>query len=189
MATLGTDSVDVVLPTGVSSSDVAVTTGPDGSSDVVLSNPVSGLEIKATAGTTDISGSQLSKSTITGSTTEGVAVTVNISDTVAKKLNVDFSASKKAADSVSFSGATTVKKGTIDLGKGNDSITFGSNVKFKGTTTIDLGKGGKDVVVIEANKIKNGKLEITNFDKKDKLKIGDDTFKKGDDMPNYIKLD
>jgi hypothetical protein len=41
MATLGTDSVDVVLPTGVSSSDVAVTTGPDGSSDVVLSNPVS----------------------------------------------------------------------------------------------------------------------------------------------------
>ena len=189
MATLGTDSLDVVLPEGVSSSDVAVTTGSDGSSDVVLSNPVSGLEIKATAGTTDVSGSKLSKSTITGSTTKGVAVTVNVTDTVAKKLTVDFSASKKAADSVSFAGSTTVKKGTIDLGKGNDSITFGSNVKFKGKTTIDLGKGGKDVVVIEANKIKNGKLEITNFDKKDKLKIGDDTFKKGDDMPNYIKLD
>ena len=88
MATLGTESVDVVLPTGVSSSDVAVTTGPDGSSDVVLSNPVSGLEIKATEGTTDISGSQLSKSTITGSTTKGVAVTVNVTDTVAKKLTV-----------------------------------------------------------------------------------------------------
>ena len=189
MATLGTDSVDVVLPTGVSSSDVAVTTGSDGSSDVVLSNPVSGLEIKATAGTTDISGSQLSKSTITGGTKKGVAVTVNVTDTVAKKLTVDFSASKKAADSVSFAGSTTVKKGTIDLGKGNDSITFGSEVKFKGKTTLDLGKGGKDRVVIEASTIKKGTLEITNFDKKDKLTIGDDTFKKGDDMPNYIKLD
>ena len=124
-----------------------------------------------------------------GAPPKGVAVTVNVTDTVAKKLTVDFSASKKAADSVSFAGSTTVKKGTIDLGKGNDTITFGSAVKFKGTTTIDLGKGGKDVVVIEANKIKKGNLEITNFGKKDKLKIGDDTFKKGDDMPNYIKLD
>ena len=188
MATLGTESVDVVLPSGVSSSDVAVTTGADGSSDVVLSKPVNGLEIKASSGTTDISGSELKKSTITGSTTEGTAVTVTVNDTVAKKLTVDFSASKKAADSISFGGTTTVKKGTIDLGKGNDTITFKSEVKFKGTTTIDLGKGGKDVIVIEANKIKKGTLEITNFGKKDKLTIGDDTYKKGDDMPSYIEL-
>ena len=64
----------------------------------------------------------------------------------------------------------------------------------KGTTNIDLGKGGKDSIVINADSIEGGKLKVTNFTKKDTITVGDETFtyndiKNGAEIPNVkIKL-
>ena len=59
-------------------------------------------------------------------------------------------------------------------------MTFSGNTKtqFKGgDSTIDLGKGGKDVVEFKNFKgIKKGGVIIENFDKKDKLIINDQKF-------------
>ena len=79
-------------------------------------------------------------------------------------------------------------------GKGNDNIVFGGDVSFKGKTKIDLGKGGKDSIVITADQIEGGKLKITSFTKKDTITVGDETFtyndiKNGAEIPNVkIKL-
>ena len=66
---------------------------------------------------------------------------------------------------------------------------------FKGKTIVDLGKGGSDKVVIK-NKdgVIGGKLNITNFSKKDELTIGKTTFtykdiNGGADIPGNIKID
>lgn len=94
-------------------------------------------------------------------------------------------------DSVSFGNKSTVKKGEIKLGKGSDSITFGKGTTFKGNTTIGLGKGGKDYVKF-GKEVKNGSVVINNFDKKDKLVVGKDTYnyraiKRGAEIPG-IKI-
>ena len=77
----------------------------------------------------------------------------------------------------------------MNAGKGNDNIRFGKNCSFKGKTKIDLGKGGKDSVVIDAKKIRTGKLIISSFTKKDTIVVGDETFthkdiKNGAEIPN-----
>ena len=82
----------------------------------------------------------------------------------------------KAADSVSFGASVSIKSATVDLGKGDDSITFAKGVKVKGNTTLDLGKGGKDVVTFESASVAR-KVTITNITSKDKFIVGDDTYK------------
>ena len=81
----------------------------------------------------------------------------------------------KKADSISFGNQVTVKGVTMDMGKGDDSVTFGAETKFKGKTSIDLGKKGADVVEFKAEPT-SGKIVIDNFDKKDTLIIGGETF-------------
>ena len=62
------------------------------------------------------------------------------------------------------------------MGKGNDTVRFGKGVTFKGKSSVDLGKAGKDAVVIEADGLKSGKLIVTSFTKKDTITVGDETF-------------
>ena len=195
MATLGTETVDVVLPSGVSTDSVAVTTGTDGASQIETSEPVEELEITAKAGTTEVSGAKLSKSEVLATPSEGETASVVVESTVFKgntitnegegSLEVTVATGSfkksgieggKAADSVSFGASASIKSATVDLGKGNDSITFAKGVKIKGDTTLDLGKGGKDVVTFESSKAAKN-VTITNITKKDKFIVGEDTYK------------
>ena len=76
-ATLGTETISVVLPDGVSSSDVSVTAGPEGGDLVVVTNPVSGLAVTATGGkATGIAGVSVSDSTVTATPTKGETANV-----------------------------------------------------------------------------------------------------------------
>ena len=86
----------------------------------------------------------------------------------------------KGSDSIKFGSKTKLNGVDIVAGKGSDTVTFGGNTKSKfkgGDSTIDLGKGGKDVVEFTNFKaFKKGGLTIENFDKKDKLIINDQKF-------------
>ena len=62
------------------------------------------------------------------------------------------------------------------MGKGDDTVRFGKGVTFKGRSTVDLGKGGKDALVIEADGVAPGKLIVTSFSKQDSITVGDETF-------------
>ena len=195
MATIGNEVVDIVLPSGVSADEVAITTAPDGTNQIETNTAVSSLEITAKAGTTDISGAKLSKSEVAATPAKGETATVVVESTVFKgntisndgegSLAVDVAAGNfkksgieggKAADSVSFGASASIKSATVELGKGNDSITFAKGVKVKGNTTLDLGKGGKDVVTFESASVAR-KVTITNITSKDKFIVGDDTYK------------
>ena len=86
---------------------------------------------------------------------------------------------------VTFGNQTTVNKATVELGKGSDTVTFKSGTKFKGKTTIDLGKGGADSVIIEGDA---KKLTVDNFSRKDSISVAGETFdykdiKNGADVP------
>lgn len=193
MATLGTETIDVVLPDGVSTDDVAVSKGPEGNDLVVVKNNVSGLKIDATAASTGITGKRVSDSTVSAKPSAGETAKVvvetstfkdnTISNDGAGSLEVNVLAGKfkgstiesgKSADSVSFGGSVKVKSAELSLGKGNDSVTF-KGKKVKGDTTIDLGKGGKDVVVFENAKAANN-VTITNITAKDKFTVGGETY-------------
>ena len=79
----------------------------------------------------------------------------------------------KKSDSVTFGNQTTVNKATFDLGKGSDTVTFKSGTKFQGKSTIDLGKGGADSVIIEGDA---KKLTVDNFNRKDSISVAGETF-------------
>jgi hypothetical protein len=113
---------------------------------------------------------------------------VNVNTGQVKNLTID-AGNKKRADLVRIKDDVKLARASMDLGKGDDTVRFGKGVTFKGESTIDLGKGGKDSVIIEADSLGKGKLEITNFTKKDTLTVGDDTFthkdfKKGAEIDN-----
>ena len=93
----------------------------------------------------------------------------------------------KAPDSISFGAASTIKSADISTGKGADTITF--NGRMKGKTTVESGKG-KDVIEVNRQSGK-GKLILSDFNKKDTLIVGDETFKLADidDAPKFIKFD
>ena len=79
MATIGTDTIDVVLPEGVNTSDVSVTTGPAGGDVVNVATKVSDLTITA-SGTkaTDITGQSVSDSTVTATPAAGQTAVVSV---------------------------------------------------------------------------------------------------------------
>ena len=214
---IGSEGVDVLVPDGVDPNDISVSTDADGVGTIQIDKAVSGLEITATEETTVVSGKKLTDSTVTAKGSKGetsnVAVEtkqfqggtienkgkgsleVSVDGTNFKKSTIDAGANKKRNDSISFEGNAKVDRGTVKAGKGNDTIVFGDKVNFKGKTTIDLGKGGNDSIVIEdADSIEDGKLKVTNFTKKDTITVGDETFtyndiKNGAEIPNVkIKL-
>ena len=98
------------------------------------------------------------------------AADINVKVGTFKKSTV---ATGKKSDSVTFGNQTTVEKATVELGKGSDTVTFKSGTKFKGKSTIDLGKGGKDSVIIEGDA---KKLTVDNFDRKDSISVAGETF-------------
>ena len=105
------------------------------------------------------------------------------------KLNkVTFSSSKNVDDKFKFDGVKTnassrtdkkgqIKNSTLSMGKGDDTVTFGKGVKFKGRTKISLGqKGGTDMVIIGSEIKGGGKVKVTQFSKKDTIKVAGETF-------------
>jgi hypothetical protein len=213
---IGSEGLDVVLPDGVTANDISVSTDSDGEANVAVSNRISGLKVTATEESTDISGAKLTDSTVNVKGSKGVtsdldvdnkefkastienngkgSLDVSVDGTKFNKSTID-AGKKKRADNISFKGEAQIKSSVIKAGKGNDKITFGKEVGFQGKTTIDLGKGGKDSIVIDADSIPDGgKLKITNFTKKDTITVGDETFtykdvKNGAEIPNIkIKL-
>jgi hypothetical protein len=102
------------------------------------------------------------------------ALEVNLNTGKVRDLTID-AGNKKRADLVRVKDDVKLSRASMKMGKGDDTVRFGKGVKFKGESTIDLGKGGKDNVIIEADSIGKGKLNITNFTKKDTLTVGDET--------------
>ena len=179
------DSVVGVLPDGA---DVVVGTGPEGNDLVVTKEPLRDAEFAVT-GNTGFSGEAVSKSEVTVNAKKGETTTVAVQATFkntdisnagdgALAVNVVGGAFKKSkiesgktSDSVSFDGNSRVVKAKVSLGKGNDSVTFAKGGQVKGKNTVDLGKGGKDAVVIEdLNNIK-GTLIIKKFGKGDTVTV------------------
>ena len=194
MATLGSETISVALPEGVSSSDVSLTAGPEGCDLVVVRNPVSNLTVTAT-GTkpTGITGLKVSDSTVNATPAAGQTAVVAIETTVFKdseinnngagSLDVEVLAGKVKGssinsggsnDSVSFGSSTKLKNTTVSLGGGKDTVTFGKGTKIKKGVEIELG-GKKNTVVIETTKgLKN--LTVTGITKKDKFTVGGEDF-------------
>ena len=98
-------------------------------------------------------------------------------------------AKSKAQDSIDFASASIVKSVDINTGAGSDSITFSG--RMKGKSTIASGKG-KDVIEV-TQRTGKGKLILSDFNKKDTLIVGDDSFRLKDlengDAPKWIKFD
>ena len=188
MSTLVSENISVVLPDGVDENDVIIETGPEGNDLVVTKEPLRDAEIAVT-GNTGFSGEAVSKSEVTVDAKKGETTTVAVQATFkntdisndgkgALAVNVVGAAFKKGkiesgktSDSVSFDGNSRVVKAKVSLGKGNDSVTFAKGGQVKGKNTVDLGKGGKDAVVIEdLNNIK-GTLIIKKFGKGDTVTV------------------
>ena len=192
----GGSGTDVILPEGVSPDSVEVIETDDGGTAVAITKNVSGLQIEA-AGDTAIVGKKVSDSEVNvtakkGETTNIVLETTVVKDTTitnegkgalevnlntgkVKNLTID-AGNKKRDDIVRVKDDVKLIKSTMDMGKGDDTVRFGEGVTFKGKSTVDLGKGGKDAIVIEADGLKSGKLIVTSFTKKDTITVGDETF-------------
>ena len=185
MSTIASDNVVGTLPKGA---DVVVQTGPEGNDLVVAKKPVAKADFEV-SGDTGFSGSTVSKSKVNVETKKGQTTTVAVNATFkqttianegkgALKVNVVGSAFKKGkitggkqSDQVSFDGNSSIQKAKVNLGKGNDSVTFNKGATLKGKTTLDLGQGGKDGVVIEDLKALGGTLVIKNFRKGDSVTV------------------
>jgi len=162
--------------------------------ELLFTSTNKGFEAEFTDSTAIVASKPVKEADVTVSTKKGETVSVGIEATRVKKsdFTVDGKGSMdmtvktgtfqkstvtggKKADSISFGNQATVKGATMDMGKGDDSVTFGAETKFKGKTSIDLGKKGADVVEFKAEPT-SGKIVIDNFDKKDTLIIGGETF-------------
>mgnify|MGYP003309327907 CR=1 FL=1 len=179
------DSVVGVLP---DNANVVVETGPEGNDLVVTKDPIQNAEFTVT-GDTGFTGKAIAKSDVSVDGNKGETTTVAVQATFkntdisndgkgALAVNVVGAAFKKGkiesgktSDSVSFDGNSRVVKAKVSLGKGNDSVTFAKGGQVKGKNTVDLGKGGKDAVVIEDLKNIKGTLIIRKFGKGDKVTV------------------
>lgn len=197
MATLGAENIQVVLPDGVSEDAISITSGEEGNSIIVATENVSGLEITASGEVTALTGKKFTDTKVSvegsrGDTTNVVientvfkdgtianegkgSIEVNLNTGKIKGLTID-AGNKKRDDLVRVKDDVKLIKATMDMGKGNDTVRFGKNMTFKGKSTLDLGKGGKDAVILEADNGSKNKLTITNVTKKDTITVGDETF-------------
>ena len=184
----GGSGTDVILPEGVSPDSVEVIATEDGGTLVAIEKNVSGLDIEA-AGDTAITGKRVSDSEVNVSAAKGEstnivlettvvkdttitnegkgALEVNLNTGKVKNLTIDAD-EKKRDDLVRVKDDVKLSKATMDMGKGDDTVRFGKGVTFKGTSSVDLGKAGKDTVIVEGK----AKLDITNFTRNDLLSVG-----------------
>ena len=192
----GAGGTDVILPEGVSTDDVKVSK-EDGSTVIkVTSSKTSDLEVVA-KGDTQVTGKSLIDSTVSVQAKKGETANIVIESTVFKNgtianegkgslevnlntgkvkgLTID-AGNKKRADLVRIKDDVKLIRATMEMGKGSDTVRFGPKTDFKGKSTVGLGKGGKDAVILESTDGANGKLTITNVGKKDTITVGDETF-------------
>jgi len=201
VATTTTGDISVVIPEDAEGKVEVVEL--EAGTEVALTRPVKDLEITV-GGDSALVGKPISQSTVTveaSSNKETVTVALQtnsfknsniVVEKGAAEINVNVGTFKKStvatgkkSDSVTFGNQTTVNKATLELGKGSDTVTFKSGTKFKGKTTIDLGKGGADSVIIEGD---TKKLTVDNFSRKDSISVAGETFdykdiKNGADVP------
>ena len=192
MSTTTTGDLEVVIPEGA---DVEVVEVKGKPTEVEVNSPVKDLEVTISK-KGEVSGKSLTDSEISvEAASNKKTVTVELKSSFKKsdisvdkgKLDLTVTSSKfsnstvtagKKADSITFGSNTKVIKATVEMGKGSDTVTFKSGTKFKGKTTIDLGKGGKDAVVIEDPVVIEGakKITVDNFTKKDSISVAGETF-------------
>ena len=187
MSTTTTSDLEVVIPEGA---DVEVVEVKGEPTEVAVNSAVKDLEVTISE-KGEVSGKSLTDSEISvEAASNKETVTVELKSSFKKsdisvdkgKLDLTVTSSKfsnstvtagKKADSITFGGNTKVIKATVEMGKGSDTVTFKSGTKFKGKTTIDLGKGGKDAVIIEGDA---KKITVDNFTKKDSISVAGETF-------------
>ena len=213
-STISNDDISANLPEGA---DVTLTKAPKGGDQVTVFKNLDGGEFTVKGEKTGVVGQRVENSTFEargskGSTEEIVFETEGVFNTTIankgkgtlkvshktgdfKNSTIDAGANKKRNDFVKFDNATRIIRGDIKLGKGNDTIRFKKNAEFQKKTTVDLGKGGADVLQVKAiDGVEGGKLQVNTFTKKDELTIGKTTFdykdiKGGADLPGNIKVD
>ena len=188
----GGSGTDVILPEGVTTDQVEVSVGEEGGTAVAIKKNTSGLDIEA-QGDTAVTGKKITDSQVNVSTKKGEdtnivlettvaksttitnegkgALEVNVNTGKVKSLTID-AGNKKRADLVRIKDDVKLINADMNMGKGNDTVRFGKGVTFKGKSTVDLGKGGKDSVIVEGK----AKLDITSFSKKDTLTVGDESY-------------
>ena len=182
-----------------------------GVTEIAVNSPIKGLAVGLKGDVPVVlAGQRVVNATITNEAPKGKTAKFSLAVTKAKKLTFETSgkgstdlevaegrflkgsittAKSKAQDSITFSPASIVKSADIDTRGGSDSLTFSG--RLKGKTTIASGKG-KDVIEVNRESGK-GKLILSDFNKKDTLIVGDDSFRLKDiengDAPKWIKLD
>ena len=189
MSSITTSDIEIFLPDDAE--DKIEVVELESGTEVAIEAPVKEVTVSV-SGDSVLAGKPVSDSTVTveaSSNNETVTLDLDInsfkkSDVVVEKgaaeINVNVGTFKKStvatgkkSDSVTFGNQTTVKQATVELGKGSDTVTFKSGTKFKGKTTIDLGKGGADSVIIEGDA---KKLTVDNFNRKDSISVAGETF-------------
>ena len=178
--------------------------------EIAINSAIKGLEL-GLSGEKDvaIAGARLKDAKISNEAPKGETVNVTLAVTKAAKLefvttgkgatelsvpegkflNSSITTAKgKAEDSISFGAASIVKGAFISLGKGSDTLTFSG--RMKGKTTVESGKG-RDLIEVNSKDRGKGKLVLSDFNKKDTLVVGDETFttKNLDEAPNWVKFD
>ena len=191
----GGSGTDVILPEGVSTDSVDVAVSDEGNTIVAVKQNTKDLDIEA-KGSTGITGKKVTDTTVnvaakkgedanivlqttnaknTNITNEGKsALDVTVNTGKVNKLTID-AGNKKRADVLRVREGVALSRLNASMGKGNDKITIDKGASLKGKNTIDLGKGGKDAIVIEANSIGKAKLTVTSFSKKDTITVGEET--------------
>ena len=188
MSTVLSDNVVGVLPDGA---QVDVTTGADGNELVVIKSAVTGADLIFT-GTTAVTGKGFVDGEISVDGKAGESTIVPIETTVFKgntisndgasdlQVNVLTGKFKRSAveskgdtnDGVSFRSGVRVVKNTLDLGDGDDTVTFGKGTTVVGKNVIKLGEGtGKDSVVIEDLSNVTGTIVVRNFGEGDSITV------------------
>ena len=162
---------------------------------------------------TAIAGKKITNAVISNEAVKGKTANVVISNTKTK--NLEFTTSgkgstdldvregkfvkgsistseKKATDSISFGATTTVNASSVSTGRGADTLTFTGGLTLKGKTTVESGKG-KDVIEVGEQRSGKGKLVLSDFAKKDRLVVGDETLRLSDiengEAPGWIRLE
>ena len=203
------DDVIIVDESDAGKIDVVELPNAD-ATEIAINSAIKGLEL-GLSGEKDvaIAGARLKDSKISNEAPKGE--TVNVTLAVTKAANLEFittgkaatelsvaegkflnssiaTAEGKAEDSISFGASSTIKGASISLGKGSDTLTFSG--RMKGKTTVESGKG-RDLIEVNSKDRGKGKLVLSDFNKKDTLVVGDETFttKNLDEAPNWVKFD
>ena len=182
--------------------------------ELAVSGKIDGLEIGLKGDQdTVIAGKKITNAVISNEAAKGKTSNIVISNTKTKNLEFTTSgkgateldvregkfvkgsistSAKKATDSINFGATTTVNASSVSMGRGADTLTFSGGLTLKGKTTVESGKG-KDVIEVGETRNGKGKLVLSDFSKKDRLVVGDETLRLRDiengDAPGWIRLE